>query len=167
METFDFYNELVSLQGDLKRFAMRLTSDHEEAKDLTQDTFLKALAFREQFVDTTNLRAWTFTIMKNTFINQYRKRVRQNMFFDKSASLFLLNQPSVSSQTTPESAYCEKEITMAINRLDNEAKVPFVMYIHGYKYKDIAQMLGLKLGTVKSRIFFTRKKLANSLSGYN
>ncbi len=167
METFNFYNELVSLQGPLNRFAMRLTSDYDDAKDLTQDTFLKALAFREQFADSTNLQAWAYTIMKNTFINQYRKRTRENMYLDKSANLFFLSQNSKTHQATPESTYHEKEITMAINSLENEFRVPFMMHVEGYKYKDIADILAVKIGTIKSRIFFTRKKLAKALPGYH
>lgn len=167
METFDFYNNLVSLQGALIRYAMKLTSDSETAKDLTQDTFLRALTYQNQFVASTNLRAWTYTIMKNTFINHYRRQVRQNTYLDKSANLFFLNQCHETNLATPESTYGEKEITLAINRLNDEFKVPFMMHVHGYKYKDIADVLGLKIGTVKSRIFFSRKKLAERLSGYN
>ncbi len=167
METFDFYKKLVSLQEPLNRFAMKLTSDYDNAKDLTQDTLLKAIAYQNQFEASTNLQAWVYTIMKNTFINQYRKRTRENVYFDKSANLFFLSQSTGTNQVTPESTYSEKEITTAINSLENEFRVPFMMHVDGYKYKDIADILKINIGTVKSRIFFTRKKLAKALSGYN
>ncbi len=163
----NFNNELIALQSALNRFAMSLTSNREDAEDLMQDTFLRAIAFQAQFERSTNLRAWAYTIMKNTFINHYRKRTRQCTILDKSVNLFFLNQTSDTCYSAPDSVLREKEINQAINSLDNEFKVPFVMYMQGYKYKDIADILGIKLGTVKSRIFFTRKKLEQELPGYN
>ncbi len=163
----NFYNELIALQSALNHFAMKLTSNREDAEDLTQDTFLKAIAFQDQFEKSTNLRAWAYTIMKNTFINQYRKQTRQCTILDKSANLFFLNQTSDTCYATPDSTLREKEINQAIDNLNDDFKVPFIMYIHGYKYKDIADILELKIGTVKSRIFFSRKKLAKELTGYN
>ncbi len=167
METFDFSNELIALREPLNRFALRLTSNREDAEDLMQDTFLRALVFKEQFEDSTNLRAWAYTIMKNTFINHYRKRIRQNIYLDKSA-----NTPSVvlaqdTCHALPDSVLGEKEITEAIDCLDNDLKIPFMMHVQGYKYKDIADVLELKIGTVKSRIFLTRKKLTQELPGYD
>ncbi len=167
MKTFDFSDELVALQTALNHFALKLTSNREDAEDLTQDTFLKAIAFQKQFEESTNLRAWTYTIMKNTFINHYRKQARQGTVLDKSVNLFLLNQTNDTCYSAPDSMLREKEIHQAIDNLEYEFKVPFMMYVQGYKYKDIADILELKIGTVKSRIFFTRKKLAKELFGYH
>ena len=162
----EFSKELVNLEGLLTRFAMKLTANRDDANDLLQDTFLKALMHRKQFEDSTNLRAWTCTIMKNTFINNYRKNMRHNTTFDSTKDLFFLGQNKDMANVDPESAFCEKEINAAIDNLDNEYKIPFKMHHQGYKYREISDILGLKIGTVKSRIFFTRKRLAESLKGY-
>ncbi len=167
MTTSEFSNQLISLEEKLNRFALRLTADKDNAKDLLQDTFLKALAYREQFEDSTNLKAWTYTIMKNTFINNYRKSSRQNTTFDNTKDLFFLSQNKDTFNVEPDSVFREKEINKAIECLDDEFKVPFRMHTQGYKYKEIADILGLKIGTVKSRIFFTRKKLSDILYDYN
>ncbi len=167
MTTTEFSNQLIGLEEKLNRFALRLTADKDDAKDLLQDTFLKALAYREQFEDSTNLKAWTYTIMKNTFINNYRKSSRQNTTFDNTKDLFFLSQNKDTFNVEPDSVFQEKEIRRAIDCLEDEFKVPFMMHTQGYKYKEIAQILGLKIGTVKSRIFFTRKKLSDLLRDYN
>ncbi len=167
MTTSEFSNQLIDLEEKLNRFALRLTSDRDDAKDLLQDTFLKALAYQEQFEDSTNLKAWTYTIMKNTFINNYRKSSRQNTTFDNTKDLFFLSQNKDTFNVEPDSVFREKEISRAIEGLEDEFKVPFKMHTQGYKYKEIADILGLKIGTVKSRIFFTRKKLSDALKDYN
>ncbi len=166
MTTLEFSYQLVSLEDILTRFALRLTANKEDAKDLLQDTFLKALTYRDRFEDSTNLRAWTYTIMKNTFINNYRKNSRQNTAFDNTKDLFFLNQNRDIFNVEPDSVFSEKEINGAIECLDNEFKIPFRMHTQGYKYKEIANTLGLKIGTVKSRIFFSRKKLTAFLQDY-
>ena len=73
MTTYEFNNNLIGMKTNLQRFAMSLTYDRDTALDLVQDTYLKALTFKDKFVDYTNLKAWVFTIMKNTFINNYRR----------------------------------------------------------------------------------------------
>ena len=163
----EFNNELIKLEDLLIRFAQKLTSNREDANDLLQDTFLKALMYRNQFEDSTNLKAWACTIMKNTFINNYRRNMRRNTTFDSTKDLFYLEQNKDLVSVDPESALCEKEVNEAIEHLDNEYKVPFKMHHQGYKYKEISEILGLKIGTVKSRIFVTRKKLAETLEGYD
>ena len=167
MSMKEFSNQLICLEGMLARFAFKLTANKDDANDLLQDTFLRALTHREQFEDSSNLKAWTCTIMKNAFINNYRKNVRHGTTFDSTRELFYLEQNRDNVNIDPESTICEKEINEAIDNLESEYKVPFKMYHQGYKYKEISKMLGLKIGTVKSRIFCTRKKLAERLKGYN
>ncbi len=167
MTDSEFSDQLLLLEEKLNRFALRLTANKDDAKDLLQDTFLKALAYRNQFEESTNLKAWAYTIMKNTFINNYRKTTRQNTTFDNTKDLFFLSTNKDTFNSEPDSTYQEKEINRAIDQLSNEFKVPFRMHTDGYKYKEIADMLGLKIGTVKSRIFFTRKKLIETLREYN
>lgn len=162
----EFNNELISMEVNLERFAMSLTSNRDEAKDLLQETYLKALTYRDKFQEFTNLKAWAYTIMKNTFINNYRKSVRENTTVDNTKDLFYLNNSKESGLVKPDSQYQMKEIIKAIDKLDTDFKLPFRMHTEGYKYKEIANELDLKIGTVKSRIFFTRKKLMESLKDY-
>ncbi|MDP4208741.1 MAG: RNA polymerase sigma factor [Bacteroidota bacterium] len=166
MTAIEFNHQLISLEDKLARFALSLTSNREDAKDLLQETMYKALVYREQFVQYTNLKAWTYTIMKNTFINNYRRNVRQNTAFDNTKDLYFLSQNSDNVNVAPDSAYSAQEINKVIDGLSDDFKVPFKMHTEGYKYKEIAQKLDLKLGTVKSRIFFTRKKLMDTLKDY-
>lgn len=167
MTAVEFNYQLTNLSSNLERFAMSLTSNFEDAKDLLQETFAKAIAYREKFEDNTNLKAWTFTIMKNTFINNYRRNVKSNTTFDNTDDLYYLNLNSQSASETPESQLSTQEISNAINNLEDEFRIPFLMHTQGFKYKEIADELDLKIGTVKSRIFFTRKKLMAALKDYN
>lgn len=163
MTAIEFNYKLLGLQKNLKYFAYTLTSNYEDAQDLVQETFLKALTNRDKFTANTNLKAWTFTIMKNTFINNYRQNVRNNTILDKTDDLYYLNLSKESSIGLPDSALSEKEIQREISRIDEDQRLPFEMYNRGYKYKEIAEKLNLSIGTVKSRIFFTRKKLMEAL----
>jgi RNA polymerase sigma-70 factor, ECF subfamily len=166
MTALEFNHQLISLEDKLSRFAYTLTSDREEAKDLLQETMLKALVYRDQFVSYTNLKAWTYTIMKNTFINNYRRNIRQNTAFDNTKDLYFLSQNKDNVNVSPDSAYSAQEINKVVDGLNDDFKIPFRMHTEGYKYKEIAQKLDLKIGTVKSRIFFTRKKLMDALKDY-
>jgi RNA polymerase sigma-70 factor (ECF subfamily) len=166
MTTYEFNNNLIGMKPNLQRFAMSLTYDRDTALDLVQDTYLKALTFKDKFVDYTNLKAWVFTIMKNTFINNYRRSIKENTIMDTTRDLYYLNQPHDKGFISPESNYSEAEIEKAIDSLEDEFRIPFRMHIQGFKYKEIADKLGLKIGTVKSRIFFTRQKLMLMLKDY-
>lgn len=167
MTAIEFNHQLISLEDKLGRFALSLTSNRDDAKDLLQETMLKAITYREQFVQYTNLKAWAYTIMKNTFINNYRRNVRQNTAFDNTKDLFFLNQNRDTINVEPDSAYAAQEISKIIDSLEDEFKIPFKMHTEGFKYKEIAQKLDLKIGTVKSRIFFTRKKLMDALKDFS
>jgi RNA polymerase sigma-70 factor (ECF subfamily) len=166
MTTMEFNNKLISMEARLERFALSLTANREEAKDLLQETYLKALSSKDKFIEFTNFEAWAYTIMKNTFINNYRKAVRQNTIVDTTQDLYYLNNSKESNFVKPDSSVQQKEINKQINKLQDELKVPFLMHTQGFKYKEIAEHLDLKIGTVKSRIFFTRKKLMESLADY-
>lgn len=166
MASYDFNTSLIGMRSNMQRFAMSLTSDRDTALDLVQDTYLKAITYKDKFVDYTNLKAWVFTIMKNTFINNYRRNIKENTIIDGTQDLYYINQPHDKGFISPESIYSEGEIEKAIDSLDDEFKIPFRMHIEGYKYKEIAEKLDLKIGTVKSRIFFTRQKLMLMLRDY-
>jgi RNA polymerase sigma factor (sigma-70 family) len=167
MTAIEFSNQLISMEDSLERFALSLTSNREEAKDLLQETYVKALIYQDKFEEYTNLKAWTYTIMKNTFINNYRKSKRENTTVDNTKDLYFLNNHKESQLMQPESEFSLKELTKAVNSLEDEFRVPFLMHTEGFKYKEIADELNLKIGTVKSRIFFTRKKLMEMLKDYN
>lgn len=167
MTVLEFNYQLTNLSGNLERFAMSLTSNLDDAKDLLQETFAKAIAYRDKFQDNTNLKAWTFTIMKNTFINNYRRNLKANTTFDNTVDLYYLNLNKESSFESPDSEFSVKEIQKKIDELNDDFKLPFIMHTQGYKYKEIAEKLNLKIGTVKSRIFFTRKKLIEKLKDYD
>ncbi len=166
MTAIEFNTALINMEDSLERFALSLTANRDEAKDLLQETYLKALTYKDKFQEFTNLKAWAYTIMKNTFINNYRKAVRENTTVDNTKDLYYLNNSKSSSLVIPDSEYSYKEINKAIEALDDDFKVPFRMHTEGFKYKEIADSLDLKIGTVKSRIFFTRKKLMASLQDY-
>lgn len=163
MTAVEFNYQLLGLQKNLRYFAYTLTSNYEDAQDLVQETYLKALSNRDKFAADTNLKAWTFTIMKNTFINNYRQSVRNNTILDTTDDLYYLNLSKESNIGLPDANIAAKDIHREIDRIDEDQRRPFEMYNQGYKYKEIADKLDLSIGTVKSRIFFTRKKLMQAL----
>jgi RNA polymerase sigma-70 factor, ECF subfamily len=167
MTAAEFNYQLTSMQDKLRSFAYSLTTDSEEAQDLLQETLLKALTYREKFVDPTNLKSWVYTIMKNTFINNYRRMTKARTFMDNTKELYFLNIPQDSGFDSPDSSYTFQELTKGIEKLDDEYKIPFKMHVEGYKYKEIAEHLNLPIGSVKSRIFFARKKLMASLKDFH
>ena len=104
--------------------------------------------------------------MRNIFINNYRKVVRDQTFVDTTDNLYHLSQSQDSGFESTESAYDLKEMRRIVNALPTEYRVPFSMHVSGFKYREIAEKLDLPLGTVKSRIFFTRKKLQEELKDF-
>lgn len=159
MTAIEFNHQLTTMESSLQRFALSLTANYEDARDLVQDTFMKAITNREKFTDHSNLKSWVYTIMKNSFINNYRRSVRQQTTFDNTKDSYFLNNTRESYAGNPESALSAAEILAHIEKLEDDLRIPFQMYREGYKYKEIAEEMQLKLGTVKSRIFFGRKKL--------
>lgn len=167
MSAIEFNTEVLNLSRPLKYFALNLTSNDEDAQDLLQETLLKAISNRHRFAEKTNLKAWLYTIMKNIFINNYRRAVKTNTIVDNTKDLYFLNIPQQSNSHAPESRYSEREILKKIESLQEEYRIPFNMYFDGYKYKEIADYLDLPIGTVKSRIFLARRQLMTMLKGFN
>ena len=166
MNTYSFRKDLLAVQAELLRFAYKLTSDREEANDLFQETSLKALDNEDKYEPDTNFKGWMYTIMRNIFINNYRKIVREQTFVDQTENLYHLSLPQDSGFASTEGAYDLKEMHRIVNSLPRDYKVPFSMHVSGFKYREIAERLGLPLGTVKSRIFFTRQKLQEELKDF-
>ena len=116
MTTMEFNSRLINMEQRLERFALSLTANREAAKDLVQETYLKALSSKDKFIEFTNFEAWAYTIMKNTFINNYRKAVRQNTIVDTTQDLYYLNNSKESSNIKPDSSMQQKEINKHIDR---------------------------------------------------
>lgn len=165
-KTSKFENSVIGMQSNLLSFALKLTMNKEEAQDLVQDTTLKALNNEEKFVEDTNLKGWMLTIMRNIFINNYRKNVRENTVVDSTENLYHVNLCQDSGLTAPDGAYAVSEISQIIAKFPADYRQPFSMHVAGYKYEEISAKLGMPLGTVKSRIFFTRQKLREILKDY-
>lgn len=163
---FDFNHEVISAQSSLRSFALKFTGNDDDAQDLIQDTMLKAFSYREKFQEKTNLKAWLYTIMKNTFINNYRKAVRANTMVDTTDESYFINQTDHSDANHPQTMHNHKELTRVVSELEDTYRVPFMMYFNGFHYKEIADHLDLPIGTVKSRIFLARRKLMLSLPDY-
>ena len=159
------YNRLEGLQKHLDNFAMSLTLNKEDAEDLLQISAHCNLHLLD--VDNTNFKGWVFTIMRNIFINNYRRAARSKTLIDTTDDLYYLNLPQNSGYDSPEVAYNVKEISSVINSFSEEYRVPFSMFVAGYKYEEIADKMNIPLGTVKSRIFFARKRLKNILNDFN
>ena len=161
------FNQLLLQNADfLKPFAVNLTRDTEAANDLYQETLYKALANREKYNVGTNIKAWLFTIMRNIFINNYRRKAKQKTIFDNSPNEFLINQKQATVANMAESEMRVKEINKAIQQLPEIFKTPFLLYFDGYKYNEIADVLHEPLGTIKSRIHFARKILKEQISRF-
>lgn len=163
MTAIEFYTSFDKLTSSLNAFAYNLTKNYEEARDLFQETAYRAITNRDKFNPGTNFKAWTFTIMKNIFINNYRKKVKSGTMIDTTDNLYFLNSGGVSLENDANTNIVMKELEGMIDGLDESIKVPFVMHYVGHKYQDIADHLDLPLGTVKSRIFFARKELKDKI----
>jgi RNA polymerase sigma-70 factor (ECF subfamily) len=166
MSTLEFNQMLLSNADFLKPFAVNLTRDSEAANDLFQDTLYKALANKEKYHAGTNIKAWLFTIMRNIFINNYRRKSKQKTIFDNTQDDFLINQQQVTVKNNAESEMKVKEINKAIQQLPEIFKTPFLLYFDGYKYNEISEALNEPLGTIKSRIHFARKLLKEQISRF-
>lgn len=161
-----FKSSVIGMQGNLLSFALKLTTDKDEAHDLVQDTTLKALYNEEKFVENTNFKGWMLTIMRNIFINNYRKSVKENTMVDNTEDLHHLNLCQNSGLESPDGAYAVSEISQILAKFPADFRQPFSMHVAGYKYEEISDRLNMPLGTVKSRIFFTRKRLREILKDY-
>lgn len=167
MTSKEFSLKLNGLTTLLHSFAYNLTKNVEDAKDLYQETTFRALYNRDKFQPDTNFKAWMFTIMKNIFINNYRKKVKANTVLDNTENQFYLNSASHAVGNSGETKMTMEELNVMVENLDDSIRIPFLKHFEGYKYQEIADELDLPLGTVKSRIFFARKELKeNILSNY-
>lgn len=159
METMDFNNRLLEYKEALKGFAYNLTRDSEDALDLLQETYLKALTYKDSFATQTNFKAWLMTIMKNTFINSYNRNLK---------GIAVMNDVRYQSDwhyNNSEVKLGVSELYNAINKLKEDYKLPLLRFIEGFKYEEIAEEFKIPIGTVKSRIFMARTKVAEFFKG--
>jgi len=136
-----------------------LVSKRPDVQDLVQETYLKVLQNQNKYTNIYNFKAWAFTIMKNTYIDSYRQKSKKNIFVDQTGNSFFLNKTTAPGSDDPDATYSVLEIDQNIIDLHDKFRMPFNMYLNGYKYKEIADELNLNIGTVKSRIFLSKKHL--------
>ncbi len=165
-EKKEFKYKVSDESRPLRAYALKLTHDMDDANDLVQETMLKAFVNEEKFQEGTNLKGWLYTIMKNIFINKYRRAVKSNIFNDPTDNQFFINSSSLTHRNDGEGNLIMKEITNALGGLNENLKTPFMMSYRGYKYEEIASFLQIPLGTVKVRIHNARKELMKKLDSY-
>ncbi len=163
MSNNEFCSQITVINPSLNAFAYNLTKNTDDAQDLMQETKFRAIHNKEKFRPGTNFKAWMFTIMKNIFINNYRKKVKANTIIDTTENLYYLNSTSNSIDNDVDRNLLLEEISGMIQSLDDSIRIPFMMHFEGFKYQEIADKFELPLGTIKSRIFFARKALKAKL----
>ncbi|MCF8324951.1 MAG: RNA polymerase sigma factor [Leadbetterella sp.] len=167
MTAIEFNYALQTNTKTLKPFAMRLTKNYDDANDLVQDTLVKAFLNKDKYADGTNLKAWLFTIMKNTFITNYQRMMRKNTIIDTSDNLHYINSSDSIVQNDAYGNFANEDISKALEKLDETYKEPFMMYFNGFKYHEIAEKVAIPIGTVKNRIHLARKELKDKLKIYS
>ncbi|MES2874079.1 MAG: sigma-70 family RNA polymerase sigma factor [Bacteroidota bacterium] len=167
MKTLEFTSLLTNHQPSLKMYALHFTHDTEDANDLVQDTMLKAISYYTKFREGTNIKAWLYTIMKNTFINNYKKMVRVSAFVVRADEISSANLMYSSTHNQGETKFVMDDLQNALKKLPDTYLVPFNMYFEGYKYHEIAEHLYLPIGTVKTRIHVARQLIKKYLKPYN
>lgn len=165
-ENASLIDRTLQMDSCLRQYAVSLTMNLDDAEDLLQDTYLKVMQNENSYKDDTNLKAWVITIMKNTFINNYRRKQRSKVFIDQSEDLYYLSNTVSSKEDDADMHLYYSEINKKIQEKREEQRKPFEMYVDGYKYQEIADEMQISIGTVKSRIFFMRKRLMEELNDY-
>lgn len=167
MSTINLNNEICNHQSYLENFAMKFTADTEDANDLVQDTLIKAIRYHKLYREGTNLRGWLYTIMKNIFINDYRRSVRRRNIITVTDDLSAQQLKNSASINLGEGKFVMEDIHKAMEKLQPEYSIPFLKYFEGYKYQEIADELNIPIGTVKTRIHLARQILKFQLKMYS
>lgn len=166
MNNLAFNHELYNHKSSLQAYAMNFTQDLEDANDLVQDTLLKAIRYSKLFQEGSNLKGWLYTIMKNTFINSYRKNLKHISLIDTSEDLQSHQLLKSASNNQAEGRFISDDIHKALSKLDVQYYIPFMKYFEGFKYHEIAEELAIPIGTVKTRIHVARQMLKQNLTMY-
>lgn len=155
-------NELMPLRN----YALSLTHNLDETKDLVQETILKAYRYKDKFQEGTNLRGWLYTILKNSFINNYRRDQKRNTFLDFTDNTYYIDLPSQKVENDAELKFIRKDLDAAVDSLPNDLKIAFTLNAEGFKYHEISEELNIPIGTIKTRIFIARRILREKLKDY-
>lgn len=166
MKNISLNNQICNHISSLESFALKFTNDLENANDLVQDTIVKAIRYRNMYKPETNLRGWLYTIMRNTFINDYRRNAKRNSFIHTSEDLSSVQLSVSAPGNLAESKFVNDDINKALRKLPEVQSIPFIRYFEGYKYHEIAEELNIPIGTVKTRIHQARQQLKSSLKIY-
>ncbi len=166
MAVANFNQSLLTNAEFLMPFAFTLTHNHEDAKDLYQETLFRAFDNKDKYNIGTNIKAWLYTIMRNIFINDYRRKNKQRVLFDTTSNEFFINSTKAVTFNSAISFINIKEIQRLVASLPDIFKHPFLLYCDGYKYNEIAEILSEPLGTIKSRIHFARKLLKTQIERF-
>jgi RNA polymerase sigma factor (sigma-70 family) len=168
-----FNQEFMPHINSMYNFAYRLTLDPDDSKDLLQDTYLKAFRFIDSFQQGTNAKAWLFRILKNSFINDYRKKSKEPSKVDYQEVESYYNSEDVDRQITPDlrvealQDMIGDEISVALNSLDVDFRTVIILCdLEGFKYEEMAKILDIPIGTVRSRLHRARNLLKEKLSEY-
>ena len=167
MTALEFNSRLSNMYGSLELFTKKFTRDPDEAADLIQETLFKAFKYKDKFKQDTNLKAWLFTIMKNTFINNYRKLSKRNFVVGNQDDSYPVSVADDSISASPEGLMSYDQLLDVVKKIKAEFRIPFEMHYNGYKYHEIAEKIGIPLGTVKTRIFYARKELQEIIGRNN
>lgn len=163
MKKLNFRKDLTSVKRGLLRFAYKLTTDHEEENNLLQEISLMVSEKEDKHTSDTNLKGWMDTIMRNIFIYNYHKLIRNQTFIYQMNNLYHLSLPQDASYECAVNAYELKDIYRVVNTLPQEYKIPFALHLSGFKYQEIAAKLNLSPNTIKNRIYFIRQILQEEL----
>jgi RNA polymerase sigma factor (sigma-70 family) len=161
-----FHHLLKEHTPVLKNFAFKFTRDSSIADDLFQDTMLKAIKYIDQFKEGTNIKGWLFTIMRNTFINDYRRQVRTNALILQEEDISSAHLVQSSSRNAAEGKFAMADIQRSLALLPRCYYDPFMRYFEGYKYHEIAEEMNIPIGTIKTRIHMARIMLKKQLKIY-
>ena len=167
MSTLELNNMLVQYQNPLRFYALKLTADEEQANDLLQDTNIKALLNKDKIESSISLKSWLYTIMKNTFINQYRRSVKLTEIKTNIKHQSYLSFPTSTLFLSADKTIAIQDIKKEIKLLKEDYRIPFQMKLEGFKYKEIADHMEINIGTVKSRVFHAIKELMSKLKEFN
>lgn len=166
MNKVKFDYQISKLRPSLFQFALKFTKDCNDADDLVQDTFVRAISYANLFQEGSNLKGWLYTIMRNTFINRYRKTARERDLIDIKEDLNSEQLISSATGNTCNNKFLKDDIEKALNILPKENFTAFTRYFMGFKYHEIANELKIPIGTVKTRIHQARKQLKDHLTIY-
>ncbi len=166
MEEQEMIDYLLANRKEMYKWAYRLTQNYDDAQDLLQSTSLKALGSYKTYTEAKNISGWLYTIMRNLFLNQSLHVCRNCCMEPDELNRIRSSMEDASVKTHYDTCCDMYDIRCAVDALDKEYKIPFKLYLSGYKYQEISEKIGIPLGTVKSRIHLCRQQLQVALKDF-